>query len=98
MRLQEVLCFPNDGPFRRFEILNAVKTFNDFFRNGTSINQFQWGEAKRYMPTVLRKGEASIFGPSINHFMGMNMGLMHAETLSERQRRAPAIGSYFVPF
>ncbi len=78
-RLQELL---NAG-----HVLKAVQTLGEFVRNRTIVNQFEWGEAKRYLKLPAVIGRTDVRGPCLARVDSrVDTGLSGA-SLVERQAR-----------
>jgi asparagine synthase (glutamine-hydrolysing) len=55
---------------------SAIKVLAEFSARGTVINQFNWAEAKRYLPKMLRRSGIDVRGPLMSgDDSHMNIGL-----------------------
>ncbi len=61
----------------------AAKLIFSFLNNKSIINQFNFSEAKRYLPFSRRK---SIYGEELTNFLPVNLGLQNRKSLKDRQK------------
>ncbi|MGD8189486.1 asparagine synthase (glutamine-hydrolyzing) [Brevibacillus ginsengisoli] len=57
-----------------------------FWKQGTVLHQFNYSEAKRYLPAFLRAKEHDISGEALHSYQPMNVGLSSGMSLLERQQ------------
>ena len=62
---------------------SAAKLIFSFLNNKSIINQFNFSEAKRYLPFSRRK---SIYGEELTNFLPVNLGLQNRRSLKDRQK------------
>ena len=70
---------------RRFRFFSAIRLFVTFFLNKSIINQFNWNEAKRYLPTYFMHKEIDIKGPALKSFVPQDLRLSVGQTVNQRQ-------------
>jgi len=80
---------------RKGRVLKAASTLAQFCLNGTILNQFNWGDAKRYLPDIFQDKRESTFGHNMAGFSNVNIGLRGSDTLNDRQ--VLDLTSYSVP-
>lgn len=66
-------------------ILHAARILAQFWKNGTILSQFSFSDAKRYLPSIFRDYQESLFGSTMSDYVSTNIGLSQNATLSERQ-------------
>lgn len=71
---------------RQGNYFEVVKTLGQFWINGTVVNQFNWSEAKRYLPAIFSSEKHSLFGAAMQGYCPLSVGLAAGAILSERQR------------
>jgi len=65
---------------------SAAQVLFGFWKRGTVLSQFEWSEAKRYLPALMRAREIDIRGPRLKELdFRLDVGLGGAH-LPERQR------------
>ncbi|MDB5053865.1 MAG: hypothetical protein JWM44_1915 [Bacilli bacterium] len=62
-----------------------TKVLGSFIKQGTMINQFNLGEAKRYLPALLKPKEIDIRGPRLCDYEAVFLGLQSGTSLIQRQ-------------
>ncbi|NER94662.1 MAG: asparagine synthase (glutamine-hydrolyzing) [Symploca sp. SIO1B1] len=67
------------------QYLKAVEVLWSFWRQGTILSQFSWGEAKRYLPRYLQGAELDIRGSNLKEFAPPLVGLGSEMTVQQRQ-------------
>ncbi|NES18713.1 MAG: asparagine synthase (glutamine-hydrolyzing) [Symploca sp. SIO3E6] len=70
---------------RCHQYLKAVEVLWSFWRQGTILSQFSWGEAKRYLPLYLQGAELDIRGSNLKEFAPPRVGLGSEMTVQQRQ-------------
>lgn len=83
---RKFLGFHLQSLLRQGKYFESVKTLSQFWINGTVVNQFNWSEAKRYLPAMFRPAKDSLFGQAMQGYHSLSVGLAVGATLSERQR------------
>lgn len=63
----------------------ALMVTSQFLRNNTIINQFNLGEARRYLPSFLNKRQISITGSVLDSYNKIFLGLSKGQSISSRQ-------------
>jgi len=67
------------------QYLKAVEVLWSFWRQGTILSQFSWGEAKRYLPHYLQGSELDIRGSNLKEFAPLRVGLSSDMAVQQRQ-------------
>lgn len=64
----------------------AIRVLYDFWRNGTVINQFRWGEAKRYLPKWLQPKRRDVRGSRLfGKKIRSGIGMLKSSNVAKRQ-------------
>lgn len=67
------------------QYLKAGEVLWSFWQQGTILNQFSIGEAKRYLPRYFQGSELDIRGQSLKNFVPKSVGLGTEMTIQQRQ-------------
>jgi asparagine synthase (glutamine-hydrolysing) len=88
----ELLCGYRKYVGFYFQFLFRTRRFGALMRNAlgfafnrTILNQFSFGEARRYLPRWLRRPRRSLLGPALAGFSPKFLGMAAQMTLRERQ-------------
>jgi len=75
-----IQCLIREGKF-----IKAAKVLLSFIKNGSVVNQFNFGEAKRYLPSFLRSEKVDIKGSALKGYERVAVGLKNGQALQSRQ-------------
>ena len=67
------------------QYFKALKVASGFLRRNTIIRQFNFGEAKRYLPKFLSKDHINIKGKMLKSYESVFLGLSPDQSINERQ-------------
>ncbi len=70
---------------RQGKFLNAAQVISSFAKQGSILNQFNLGEAKRYLPSYLKGQDLDIRGEVLRNFFLQEIGLSPGMTVEQRQ-------------
>jgi asparagine synthase (glutamine-hydrolysing) len=82
---KKYLGFYVQSLFYSCQFFRAFKVLKKFFLNGTVLNQFNWQEAKRYLPEYWKKNDVDIKGPALKNYQPVSLGIRSGQSVSERQ-------------
>jgi asparagine synthase (glutamine-hydrolysing) len=82
---RKYLGFYIQGLVRDRQYVKASNVLAQFLHNRTIVNQFNWGEAKRYLPAILRSRPDQTYGPALNDISSVRVGLDKEASLNDRQ-------------
>ncbi|NTW83792.1 MAG: asparagine synthase (glutamine-hydrolyzing) [Chlorobiaceae bacterium] len=82
---RKYLGFYVQGLLRDRHFARASTVMAQFLHNRTIINQFNWAEAKRYLPAILRSRSDHTYGPALNEISTIRVGLDKKASLNDRQ-------------
>jgi asparagine synthase (glutamine-hydrolysing) len=74
----------------------AFKLLVYFIFNGSILNQFNFREAKRYLPNSWKKNDLNITGPALKDYKSVQVGM--DKNISFRKRQINDLKKFSVPF
>lgn len=94
---KKYLGFYVQSLFRQKKLFKMFFVVLGFFLNKTIINQFNFKEAKRYLPKYFRKKDIDITGPNLKYnYKPIALGLKKHQTMKDRQKSD--LTQFSVPF
>ncbi|XOV79171.1 MAG: asparagine synthase (glutamine-hydrolyzing) [Aestuariibacter sp.] len=81
---------------REKRLFSFATNLIQFFTRGTVLKQFNFKEAKRYLPGFMKREKRSILGHRLSHFKPHTLGLKNSQTVTDRQ--IEDVEHYSVPF
>ncbi|MCG9584124.1 asparagine synthase (glutamine-hydrolyzing) [Vibrio tubiashii] len=82
---KKYLAFYIQSLLRNGHYFKAMKVLFSFIKNGSMLGQYNFLEAKRYLPKILDKSKLDVRGSALKNIETLNLGLKKGQTLEERQ-------------
>ena len=82
---KKYLPFYLQDRFTKLDILEIIKTLYGFLNNSTFLKQFNYSDAKRYMPNFMKLGDSNVFGDAIYNEKSISVKMHFGSSLTERQ-------------
>lgn len=82
---KKYLGFYIQSLIKKHQYLKSIYVFISFIINGNILKQFNFQEAKRYLPNFFKKKDINIKGPALKDYKHVPLGLQNGETINDRQ-------------